>query len=284
MDTRRYGAPPLLLPYAHHPEAPASATFLQHSLQASYLAAQTQGRMISVVTWPDRHWIEETTDATPTPRTISSNTWDDVFTVKAHLPPYASAIGCTLGYTVYGGSGIPGLVFHRLVVVDQAATTVTGPIRFDEIDTAELGFVPDFTGGIFSFYDQGISTGGCFADVDGLSKATNSLYTITLQAFCVDGRGLAVEASASSRTTNQVTAVVPSGHLFTVGVSMWTEGFDAAIPVGSATPVDAVTGTTIEWTQAGGDDADFGTGTIYSADGQALPYRPAAYSVWYEVT
>lgn len=82
--------------------------------------------------------------------------------------------------------------------------------------------------------------------------------------------------SASSITTNVLSVTVPSGHGFVVGQQVWTSGLDTNVPVTAPSTIVTAGATTITMALTAANDADAGTGTLYSATAYAL----LCYAPW----
>lgn len=270
---QRFGAGPLMRPLAHHPEAPASATALAGAMRVAYMVAQTEARMFGVQTYVDQHFTQDTFD-----RVVNDNDWSSVARWRKRLPPHARIVGANCHFTLHAPAGGGAVVFHRMVLTDGTAT-VTGPTRRDDLESSSASI-----SGVVSIYDYGVHRVGVSCSTSGLDLiTTNNVIECRIDAYAVGADGFSIEAVESERASNTVTAEVGGAHRITTGDSIYTEGFQDNVPVGSPVSVSGVSGRSISWVLAGTDDANFGRGTIYLASGTALPYRPASYSAWWEV-
>lgn len=85
-----------------------------------------------------------------------------------------------------------------------------------------------------------------------------------------DAKRMQSAVTASAISSNVLTCTVASGHGFVAGQQIWTSGLDANIAVGSPATVTSVTATTVVAPLTSADDADNGTGTLYSATSMGM--------------
>ncbi len=275
---------PLIPPGPASSDARATGYVLANALRCGYIYAQTDGAICGVQNYLELPYLESD-------RLIESGVYSGVASVKKHVPPYARRVVAGITYQAFTRGSPECVVYHRMTMSYTGGPDI-GPEQVDQItginsiyldpDTASVFFYVDPGNGIFGPYDLPYHRTECYAEFENITINDSNAIVITVEAYAVRQQPLEVVAESSVRSSNLVTATVPSGHRFSSQMHIWTENFDENVPQESAAEVDSITSNTISWELIGGDDSDFGEGTIRSVLGTPAVYRPAAISIWFE--
>lgn len=280
----RFSAMPLIPPGPASSDARATGYVLANALRSGYIYAQTEGAICGVQNYQELPYLE-------TDRRIESGVLSAVAVVKRHVPPYARKVTAGIAYQVFT-RGSPECVVHHRMTMSYTGGPDVGPEQVDTVtginsiyldpDDATIFFYVDPVVGIWGPYDLPVHHTTCYAEFENITINDANAIVITVEAYATRLERLDVTATESDRTSNLVTAVVPRGHRFSTQMQIWTENFDENVPQESPAQIDSIAADSISWELIGGDDANFGEGTIHSVFGTPAVYRPASISIWWE--
>lgn len=194
-------------PYSYHPETPATARVLFHSLRGAYFFSRMHARNIGQQTY--RIWLADAHVYNSTTSSISSLTAIDIARFRRRLPAHATHVGASIWFRVFGADAV--LATHRVVVTDGTDTD-TGLNA-----VSEVSMEPIVEAGSFGFdatqspFDPGIIGVGHAACEVALSSVTlPARCTVTVEAYAAD--------------TGDTPSVAMRYQPFFVSAWMWSEG------------------------------------------------------------